>query len=130
MSSLLEHVVDSFEKLEVVVHLYRMRFRPQGTSSIGKTLQLSPRSVAEALAALLQAGVVRTHEQDDCAGWWFDPKSAWATTIEILVEIYEMNRADVLRLMKHVAFEQVRARRIRGLSFPATRSRRIPTEPS
>jgi hypothetical protein len=127
MSSLLEHVVDSFEKLEVVVHLYRTRFTPQDISSIGRTLQLPPNAVAQALTALLQAGIVRTSAQGDSAEWWFAPATSWVTTIEVLVEIYEANRGELLGLMKHVAFEHVRAHRAPGWSFPAMRTRRTPT---
>ncbi len=93
-------------------------------------LDLPPRSVAEALAALLKAGVVRTHERDDCAGWWLDPKTSWVTTIEVLVEIYEMNRGELLSLMKNVAFEHVRARRAAGTTVPATCARRTHSKPS
>ncbi len=102
MSELLA-VVDSFEKLEIVVHLYRVRFRMERSSAIGRSLSLSPRTVAEALAALLRAGVILTSHHDDDAGWWFDPNSGWATSIEILVELYELDRNELLGFMKHVA---------------------------
>jgi len=98
-------VIDSFEKLEIVVHLYRVRFRMERSSAIGRSLSLSPRTVAEALAALLRAGVILTSHYDDDAGWWFDPNSSWATSIEILVELYEVDRNELLGFMKHVALQ-------------------------
>ncbi len=124
MSSLLEHVVDSFEKLEILVHLYRMRSLPQGASAIGRAVQLSSRAVAEALAALFKAGVVRTAERDDCAPWWFDSRTPWATTIEILVAIYDVNRGELLDLMKNVAIERLRRSGVAVSTFPAAPNRR------
>ena len=122
MSSLLSDVVDSFEKLEVVVYLYRQRFIAQRSSSIGVNLSLSPSTVAEVLAALLRAGVVRTHEHDG-AGWWLDSKSPWATTIDVLVALYEIDRAELLGLMKRAGFEGLR------LGDLVRRSQRTPRQP-
>lgn len=106
MSSLLFEVVDSFEKLEIVVYLYRSRSSAQRSEWIGTDLSLPAKTVAEALASLLHAGVVRTHQQDG-AGWWFDPWSAWATSIEVLVALYELDRDELLMLMKQVAYENM-----------------------
>lgn len=108
MSELLT-VVDSFEKLEIVVHLYRIRFRVETSSAIGRRLSLSPRTVASSLAALLRAGVILTSHYDDDAGWWFDPNSCWATSIEVLVELYDADRSELLGFMKHVALEGIGA---------------------
>ena len=108
MSKLLT-IVDSFEKLEIVIHLYRIRFRMEGSSAIGRCLRLSPRTVADSLAALLQAGVVLTSHYDDEAGWWFDPDSRWATSVEVLVELYESDRNELLRFMKDVALHGMRS---------------------
>lgn len=109
MTALLEHVVDSFEKLEVIVHLHRTRPCPQHAVAIGRTLQLPPVVVADALATFAQAGLVRTRHRADDAGWWLEPSAAWANCIEILVELYELDRGELLRMMKHVAFQRFRA---------------------
>jgi hypothetical protein len=132
MSALLERVVDSVEKLEIIVHLCRLRAHPQAALSIGRSLRLSPTSVAEALAALLHAGVVGTHDNDDAAGWWFDATSAWATSIEVLVELYDTDRNELLSFMKHIAFRRLRARGARTLMGVAVVRRRTrkPTAPS
>lgn len=109
VSLLLARVIDSFEKLEVVVHLYRVRFRPQSSLAIGQSLQLAPESTADTLAALLRAGIVRTASSDDEAGWWFDPDGRWVGVIESLVELYEIDRVELLGAMRKAAFQGVRS---------------------
>jgi hypothetical protein len=125
-------VVDSFEKLEIVVHLYRTRFRMEKSSAIGRCLSLSPRTVADSLAALFRAGVVLTSHYDDDAGWWLDPNSCWATSIEVLVELYELDRDELLGFMKHVAFQRVRSRDVRssGDAFARPWRHSKPTAPN
>jgi hypothetical protein len=120
-------VLDSFEKLDIVVHLYRVRFRPERSSAIIRSLQLSPRSVAEALAALSRAGVVLTSHYDDDAGWWVDPNSCWATSIEVLVDLYETDRNELLRFIRHIALQGTPFEDVPVFTFgPRPRDRKPP----
>jgi hypothetical protein len=50
--------------------------------------------------------------------------------VEVLVEIYDINRGELLRLMKNVAFEHVRARREAGTTVPARWATRTRIKPS
>jgi hypothetical protein len=106
MSVLLGNIVDTFEKLEIVAYLHRSGAARRDTRAIGLHLQLSPEVVASIVGELFDAEILCTTSDDD-AGWWFDPESPWATTVEVLVDLYEANRADVLRLMKRIALQQL-----------------------
>jgi hypothetical protein len=122
VSSLLVRVIDSFEKLEVVVHLHRARARPQSSLAIGRSLQLAPQSTADTLAALLRAGIVRTASSDE-ARWWFDPDGRWAGVIESLVELYEKDRAELLGSMKKAVLQGVLST-LSGGTYHSPRGRR------
>ncbi len=127
MTMLLRQVVDSFEKLEIVVHLYRVRFRPTSALELTRRLYLTPNAVAEALAGLASSGLIRTSHQDDGVGWWLDPDSGWAISVEILVDLYETDRGELLAFMKHVATQDVCSRDARAsVSFTFARRRRPP----
>ena len=105
---MLAEMVDSSEKLEVVAYLYRARYRAKTTRMIAAALSLPSRAVAEALSALLHAGLVRTTDQDG-AGWWLDPNNPSAATVETLVTLYAKDRLGLLKLMTRVALDRVRA---------------------
>jgi hypothetical protein len=105
MTTLLECIVDSVDKLDAVVVLYRVRPRPMHTDALARVLALSVESTVEVLSGLQRAGIVRKQTQVDDAGWWFDPACAWATSVEVLIELHDLDRAELLGLMKHVAIE-------------------------
>lgn len=105
---MLAEIVDSSEKLDVIVYLHRVRFGAQTTMMIASALSLPSHAVAVALSALLNAGLVRTTDQDG-AGWWFDPNSPSAATVETLVTLYEQNQLRLLRLMTRVALDRIRS---------------------
>jgi len=108
MSTLIEYVIDSFEKLDIIVHLFRVRPQPVDSNALGRALSMAPEAVVGALTRLGQAGVIRSSEGHDDGGWWFDPAGVWATTVEVMVELYDIDRDELLRFMKHVAFESLR----------------------
>ena len=97
--------MDSFEKLEITIHLYRGRFRAQNAAEIAEAMELPHDATAEALVGLTQATVLRT----DGTGWWFDPNGPWAANVEQLVLSYDDDRLDVVNLMGRLAVERIRA---------------------
>lgn len=106
---LLLEVVDSFEKLEVLLHLYRARFGAQTTTTIATELRIPDQGVvAVTLSELMRDGLVRTTEQDG-AGWWFDPNGPRAATVEVLAKLYEQDRMEVTTLMSQLAIERIRS---------------------
>ena len=107
MTVLLTDIVNSFEKLDLVVYLYRLGYAARPASAIGTHLALAPGVVAEALTALHRAGIVGTLNQDG-AGWSLDRSGPWTDTIDVLVALYEIDRAELLNLMRQVAFDAAR----------------------
>ena len=124
MAVLLDRIVDSVDVLEVVVHLYRIQPAALPARSIARALQLAPENVASALAKLQRAGIVRSDRHDDDGGWSFDARAAWAPSIDVLVNLYDLDRAELLTIMKHIGFQRFRMRDA-GAAWPVlTRKRR------
>ena len=93
---LLAQVIDSFEKLEIVMYLHRAAIVPQPAAIIAKAISLPVDEVERCLAALEHAGVL-------------DPKGPWAGAVADLVKMYEDDRIEVLNLMTRNSFDRVRA---------------------
>ncbi len=106
MSVLLGSILDSFEKLEIVVFLHGRGDDRRDTRSIGRHLQLEPEVVVNTLADLVEANILCAPRGDD-TGWWFDPDSPWATTIDVLVELYTDDRNELMRLIRRIALQQL-----------------------
>lgn len=107
MTVLLTDIVNSFERLDLLVYLYRLGYSARPASAIGMHLALAPGVVAEALAALHRAGIVGTLHQDG-GGWSIDRTGPWTDTVDVLVALYEIDRSELLNLMKQVAFDSAR----------------------
>lgn len=130
MSVLLGNIVTSFEKLEIVVYLYRAGSKSRDTRSIGQNLNLTAEVTTTALAELFDAGIVCACSDDD-GGWWFDPDGIWTATIDVLVDLYDIDRVELLRLMKRVALQQLPLSVRASLqAFARRRGNRKPTAPS
>lgn len=105
---LVARVLDSYEKLEITMYLYRVRFSARPTASIGDALALPPNATWDAVAALARAGVIRTMDPEG-GGWWFDPNSRWAAAVEALAALYARDRLSVLEMMTNASLERLRA---------------------
>ena len=105
---LLAESVDSFEKLEVLVHLYRAGFGAHTTTTLAAALSTPEHALVDVLSALMRDGLVRTTDQDG-ARWWFDRSGSMAPTVESLVKLYEADRIEVMQLMTQLALERVRS---------------------
>lgn len=127
MTVLLGSILDSFEKLEIVVYLHGRAIERCDTRSIGRHLQLDPEVVVKTLADLVEANILCAPRGDD-TGWWFDPDGPWTTTIDVLVELYTEDRNGLMRLIRRIALQQLEPdvrlrifasmRRPRGLLLP------------
>jgi hypothetical protein len=125
MTMLLECIVDSYEKLDVLVHVYTCR-SPQSTRAIGRSLQLTAEIVADVLASLARAGIVRAELNKDDCGWSFDPGSLWSSSIELLVALHDLDRAELLEVMRHVGYVSVCPEAPRPMLFFRRRMRPNP----
>lgn len=101
---LLSDVVDSFEKLEVVVHVFRTRTTPQTTDQIAKAVAVSAADIADALAELARDGVVRASSPE----WCFETGGPWASAVGKLVETYDHDRLELVNSMAQAAVERIR----------------------
>jgi hypothetical protein len=93
----LTEIVDSFEKLEILVHLHGVGFAPRTAAEIAKGLAISlpEDEIDQCLRAMRPTGV-------------FDPNGPWAPAVEELVEMYRRDRIEVLNLLTKTALERVR----------------------
>ena len=92
---LFREVVDSFEKLEIVVHLVRE----------GSALA-APADIARAVG-------MRIDEVDPCvsklrADGVFDPSGPWAAAVASMLEMYDRDRIQVLNLLTKTVIDRVR----------------------
>jgi hypothetical protein len=92
---LLAEVVDSFEKLEILVHLHRQQFAPQAPATVAAALSLKEDEVTRCMDALKSADAL-------------DPNGTWAGAIAALAHMYEEDRIEVLDMMTRTALERVR----------------------
>jgi len=92
---LIAEILDSFEKLEIVVHVHRAGFAVAPAAELAKALSLPVDEVETCAKALEREGV-------------FNPSGRWRTAIDALVKMYDEDRIDVLNLMTRTALERVR----------------------
>lgn len=92
---LLTDVIDSFEKLEIVLHVYRLGFQVAPAPELAKTVSLPIDEVEQSLEALRAAQAL-------------DPAGPWRSALDALVKMYDDDRIEVLNLMTRTALERVR----------------------
>jgi hypothetical protein len=88
-------VVDSFEKLEILVHVMRAGNALAAADDIAVAVGMKADEVERCIKTLRTAGV-------------FDPSGAWASAVATLIAMYEADRIAVLELMTRTALERVR----------------------
>jgi predicted transcriptional regulator len=132
MASLIDHVVDSFEKVEVLVHVAQSGATPVVSRQIAHRLAMSAETVSDSLVALSEAGLVRTKSGRDDHGWSIDETGPWAATIDLLVQLYEVDRDALLDFIRLVALDregQRLDRRVFAFNFMRT-TRRVTRRPN
>jgi hypothetical protein len=93
---LVAEVVDSFEKLEIVVYVHRSGYAAQTPEAIAKGLSISlPLHEVEVCVQALQARHV------------LEPNGPWATSVAALVEMYDKDRIEILNLITRAALARV-----------------------
>lgn len=92
---LLADEIDSFEKLEIAVHVYRSGFKTPTTSELAKALSVPVDEVETSLNALRDAHVL-------------DPQGPWRSSLDALVSLYDEDRIEVMNLMTRTALDRVR----------------------
>lgn len=100
---LLFDVVDSIEKLEVLVHV--LQSGPAASSKIAMERGLPEALVLEAGPPLVTAGILREH-----GGLYaYNPANSRADAVAELGRLYTEDRIVVLRLIAQIAIERVRS---------------------
>ena len=93
--ALVTEVVDSFEKLEIVVHVVRAGSAVAAPDAIAAALGMPIDDAEQCIRALRNAGV-------------FDPSGPWAPAVAALLQMYDADRIKVLELMTKTALARVR----------------------
>jgi hypothetical protein len=89
---LVAEVVDSFEKLEIVVYVHRSGYAAKTPAEIAKGLSINiPLPEIEQCVDALSARHV------------LDPAGPWAESVKALVELYDKDRIEVLNLITRSA---------------------------
>ena len=88
-------VVDSFEKLEILVQVMRAGNAIAVAEDIATAVGMQVDDVEHCVRALRSAGA-------------FDPSGPWASAVTSLIAMYEADRIAVLELMTKTALDRVR----------------------
>lgn len=92
---LIAEVIDSFEKLEIVVHVHRAGFQVKPAAEIAKAIAMPVDEVDKCMRALQRDGVL-------------DASGPWRAALDALVQMYDSDRIEVMNLMTRTALERVR----------------------
>lgn len=111
VSRLAIEVLDSFEKLEIVLRLARVPgYVPSET--IVRDVGGDGEAVKEAMESLVHEGVLSNGAQ----GVALARDGAWAPHVQSLVELYDADPTEVVMLMAKAAVERMRAQAARVFS--------------
>jgi hypothetical protein len=100
---LLTDVIDSFEKLEIAVHVHRASFVLAPVRDIAKAISMPVDEVDKCMQQLLNERVL------DAAG-------PWRASLDALVKMYDDDRIEVLNLMTRTALDRVRKHAARAFA--------------
>jgi hypothetical protein len=92
---LLTEVIDSFEKLEIVVLVHKSGFAPAVAADLANAASISLDDVRKCVKVLGDEGVL-------------DPAGPWRGAVDALAKMYDDDRIEVLNLMTRTALERVR----------------------
>ncbi len=104
---LLTNIIDTFEKLEIVAHVFRAPADGSSTAGIAAATNLVTAAVSEALAELRRDGVIARGTAPD--SWLFAKDSPHAGAVATLLTDYEDDRVKVHRLMIELSLDRVRS---------------------
>jgi hypothetical protein len=112
VAALLRAHVESFEQLEVLLHLHRRRDAARSAPMIAHDLRLGVDVVAEALEHFREVGLVERADTSPVVFALSDaaPK---ADAVAALAKVYDEDRSTVLRLMAGNALDRLRASAIK-----------------
>ena len=111
VSQLAIEILDSFEKLEVVLRLARAPGYV-ATDAVLRDVGGDTDAMKEAVDALVHDGVLANGAQ----GVALARDGAWASHVQALVELYEADRNEVVMVMAKAAVERMRSRAARVFS--------------
>lgn len=92
---LVTDAVDSFEKLEIVVHVHRAGFKVPSATELAKSISVPLDEVDNCMATLRGQGVL-------------DANGPWRAAVDALVAMYDDDRIEVMNLMTRTALDRVR----------------------
>lgn len=110
-SVLVTDVLDSFEKLEVVVQLARSA-QPLTADALAASAGIAEDRVAEAIDDLVRDGVVTASSR----AYQIATGGPWAAHVRELSDLYRDDRMQVVTLMSNAALERMRARALRAFA--------------
>jgi predicted ArsR family transcriptional regulator len=111
VAELATHVLDSFEKLEVVVQMASTR-GPQPLAAIAANVKLGHDTVRDAMTELAADGVVEILAD----GYALLERGRWTAHVDALAEMYREDRMHVVTHMSEGAMRRLRMKTDRAFS--------------
>lgn len=104
-------VLDSFEKLEVVLALHRAT-TPLSQAQLVSQLGLESDQIVDAMQGLVASGAVA----GGSAGYRLADEGPWTAHLRALADLHKTDRMTVVTAMSNAALERMRARAARAFA--------------
>jgi hypothetical protein len=104
-------ILDSFEKLEVLVCLVR-EAKPLTADAIATALRVNKPDLIEPLAQLAREGVIQAGE----SGYEIVHGGAWAAHVQALAGLYTTDRIQVVTIMSEASLRRLRSQANRAFA--------------
>lgn len=117
VKALLRDCIESFEQLEILLLLHRMRGDAWTPESLAGELNLAPAAAADALDHLRRWNLTQVRAQGQRLLFRYHAATpSLESTIHALAETYEEHRVEVMKLMNKHAIERVRTSAMRAFA--------------
>ena len=117
VTRLLSETIDTFEKLQVAIHLFHAGTGSQSSETIAEAVSLNRDAVEDVLAELARAQIAKCSPGAD-KQWAFDPDGPWAADVATLSEQYDKDPFEIVKLMGRLAVARIRSQAARLLTDP------------
>lgn len=104
-------ILDSFEKLEVLVCLVR-EAKPLTADALAAALRMNKAELVEPLAGLARAAVI----QAGVSGYEIVSGGAWADHVQALAALYTTDRIQVVTIMSEASLRRLRSQANRAFA--------------
>jgi DNA-binding IscR family transcriptional regulator len=114
---LMSERIESFEHLQLLLHLHRHRERAWSAQELSDRLRIPSSTAESALEHLQRHQLLAASDGPDGPGFCYAPADATlASVVDRLVRAYDESLLELMKLMSHNAIERARTKALRFFS--------------